>query len=153
MEAEFAEDSGRSWPFLDVLVTSLQNGSFKTMVFRKPTQTNLYLSFRSNYPIEHKRGVVKILIHRAEMVVTSRKVKHCEEHIDTVATHNTNMENVSTTQESSTSTGIPRDHLRARRAPPVILPYIKGVSEQLRRLYNFYDVPPYLKPITPLDNC
>ena len=71
MEAKFAEDSGRSLPFLDVLVTSLQDGSFKTTVFRKPTHTNQYLSFSSNHPIEHKRGVVKTLIHRPEMVVSN----------------------------------------------------------------------------------
>ena len=71
IEGEFAEDSGRSLPFLDVLITSLQDGSFKTTVFRKPTHTNQYLSFSSNHPIEHKRGVVKTLIHRPEMVVSN----------------------------------------------------------------------------------
>ena len=55
------------------------------------------------------------------------------------------MENVITTKESSIVAGIPHDHLIARHVPLVILPYIKGVSEQLHRLYNFYGVPAYFK--------
>ena len=33
---------------------------------------------------------------------------------------------------------------------PVVLPYIKGVSEQIRRVFKQYDVPAYFKPMNNL---
>ena len=33
-----------------------------------------------------------------------------------------------------------------RKKRSVVIPYIKGVSEQLRRIYKQYDVPAYFKP-------
>ena len=73
IEAEVTEDSGRSLSFLDALVRSLKHGSFKTTVFRKPTHTNQYLNYSSNHPIEHKRGVVKTLMHGADVVVSNEE--------------------------------------------------------------------------------
>ena len=33
---------------------------------------------------------------------------------------------------------------------PVVLPYIKGVSEQIRRVFKQHDVPAYSKPMNTL---
>ena len=34
---------------------------------------------------------------------------------------------------------------------PVVLPYVKGVSEQIRRVFKQYDVPAYFNPTSNID--
>ena len=52
-------------PFLDVLITSPEEGNFLTSVFRKSTFTGLLLNFTSYTPLSYKLGLIKTLIHRA----------------------------------------------------------------------------------------
>ena len=52
-------------PFLDVLITSPEDGCFLTSVFRKATFTGLFLNFTSYTPLRYKLGLIKTLIDRA----------------------------------------------------------------------------------------
>ena len=52
-------------PFLDVLITSPEEGNFLISVFRKSTFTGLLLNFTSYTPLSYKLGLIKTLIHRA----------------------------------------------------------------------------------------
>ena len=55
-------------PFLDTLVTPQEDGTLSTRVYRKPTQTDLYLQWDSHYNLTSKYSVINTLTHRAKAV-------------------------------------------------------------------------------------
>ena len=59
----FETKKDEQMPFLDVKVFC-ENGPFVTNVYRKETFTGVYTKFSSFIPLEHKFGLVYILLHR-----------------------------------------------------------------------------------------
>ena len=51
--------------FLDVSVIRQSNNKFETTVYRKNTNTDIYLNWFSHAPNIWKRGTLKVLINRA----------------------------------------------------------------------------------------
>ena len=60
-----------SIPFLDSLVMPQPDGSIKTIVFRKPTHTDMYLHCNSYHHLSAKYGVINTLRHRAKTVCST----------------------------------------------------------------------------------
>ena len=60
--------SDGSMPFLDNLVTPRSDGSLSTIVYRKPTHTNLYLRWDSHHTIAARYNVINTLHLRARAV-------------------------------------------------------------------------------------
>ena len=51
------------------------DGSIKTKVYHMENHTDQYLHFSSNHPLEHKREVVKTLMHRMDTMVSDERDK------------------------------------------------------------------------------
>ena len=81
---KFTHKPDNQIPFLDMLITRKPDGSVKLLIYRKPTHTHQYLNFTSHHPLQHKLGVVRTLMDRAEWVVTDPEdCKKEEDHIKT----------------------------------------------------------------------
>lgn len=54
--------------FLDILIISKQDGSMGQTVYRKPTNTNLYLNDLSHHHKAQKASIMTTLISRAQCI-------------------------------------------------------------------------------------
>jgi hypothetical protein len=67
------QEENHKLPFLDILITRHSDGTITTSVYHKPTFTGLYLRWDSYVPKQHKRGLLKCLLHRAWHICSSIK--------------------------------------------------------------------------------
>ena len=72
------EMGGTSMPFLDTSITLKQDG-IRSTVYRKPTNTNVLLNNTAVAPSSWKTGLLKCLLHRAEVVCSDDQARN-EEH-------------------------------------------------------------------------
>ena len=80
------KEADHALPFLDTLVRRNKHGDFSTSVYRKPTNSNRYLNFRFDHPLEHKPSVVRSLIDRANSFCSTTKnrqdeIKHVKDNL------------------------------------------------------------------------
>ena len=104
-----------------------------TSVYRKPTHTNQYLAYDSHHPQSVKRGIVKCLYERAKRLVTKPTVISKEKkHLSSVLVSNgypfSLLQKITKTRKSSSSA-----EPKIEDKSTAVLPYVKGLSEQLRR--------------------
>ena len=139
-------EEDRSLAFLDTSTVIKPDGSLDIQIYRKPTHTDQYLNFTSNHPLEHKLGVIRTLFHRAETVITDPlTVKKEKEHI-TKALSKCGYPRWAFNKRQKPTEGEPA---RKDTQPPkghVVLPYIKGISEALRRNFNKVGIRVSFKP-------
>ena len=151
-------------PFLDTCVLLQDDGSLETKVYRKPTHTDQYLNWESNHHLEHKRSVVRTLLRRAEKVVSREQDRKTEvKHIKKVLKVNgykswifklPKRKKTANDQEEP-GPGTPK------KKTPVALPYIKGLSEKLQRIFRQHGISSFHKPfnnlrsfiVKPKDSC
>ena len=63
-------ESNNRLSFPDVLI--IRNGqSFETWVYRKPTNTNIYIYWNSFVPIQWKHSTLKILFYRSSLIFSN----------------------------------------------------------------------------------
>jgi RNase P protein component len=140
------ENSKGELPFLDIFISRL-NGKLKTQVYRKPTHSNRYLNFHSYHCLENKKSVIRTLTHRAYTHNSDENsMKNELKYINTVLENNNypkkvvtstieqTLEKIKQREVSSDSEKIPIDFSKV-----ISIPYINGVSDQIKRLLNKYE--------------
>ena len=113
----------------------MEDGIIQTSVYRKPTHTDRYLNYMSHHPIEHKKAVVQTLCTRAERLSSTPNKKSSEvKHIFNALKKNGYAKQVIQRHFKA---------LQSKAAVPaedkydtitVVMPYVKGVFEDMRRI-------------------
>ena len=123
-------------PFLDVHVKR-KNNKITTEVYRKPTDSGLYLQYDSNHPCAVKNGIVSTLLHRAK-THSSDKKKYKEEvqKVKTTLIENKYppklIDNIIRKHENEE-----RKEIEKKKPETTItLPYIPRLSEKIRKIGN-----------------
>ena len=139
----------RGLAFLDLNTIHKEDGSLKVKVYRKATHTDQYLNFASNHPLVHKLGVVRTLHHRAKAVVTEpedlkEEIGHVNQALErcgypkwTLSSDKPSRPERQDREAASTD---------RRTSKSVALPYVKGLSETLRRTFLAHGANTYFKP-------
>ena len=128
-------------PFLDTLTKPTPN-SIESSVYRKPTHIDRYLDYNSNHPISAKLSVIhtKYILHlnslQRKWITFTKSYK------------------TTTTQHSSFNKANPNRKPTKSQTPStvkfiegarVVIPYIKGLSEQYRHTLAKYRVKRFLQ--------
>ncbi|KAI8497357.1 hypothetical protein Bbelb_246630 [Branchiostoma belcheri] len=151
----FEEEENRSLAFLDTLTTVKEDGSLQVKIYRKPTHTDQYLNFHSNHPLEHKLGVIRTLFHRAETIITdSQDLEEEKAHISQ-ALRKCGYPTWALDKANSPKPTVGNQYQSKNKSPNrglVVLPYRKGLSEGLRRIFATYGIKTCFKPTRTLRN-
>ena len=122
-------------PFLDTLIKPTPN-SIESTVYRKTTDAEWYLDYNSNHPISAKLSVIHTLIHRAKQVCATPEFLAKEmDHLHKVLQdkhYPAQFFQQKTNKKPNPSTG------KFIEGAVVVIPYIKGLSEQYRHTLAKY---------------
>ena len=138
--------------FLDTYTVRNQDGSLSTTVYRKPTHTDQYLDFHSHHPEEHKIGVVRTLHQRATAVTSDPNELNSERQHINKALRRCHYPEWAIGKGSNWVKGQTSKEKRKPRSDgsvskgSVIMPYVKGTSEVLRRVFNKHNINVCFKP-------
>jgi len=144
------EEQDGKLPFLDTCVIVNDDGSLSTTVYRKATHTDQYLNYKSNHPLEHKRSVVRTLLHRANTIIPEKHHRANEIHHVKGALKANEYPRwvVSIPRKPRIKKTEPRTE--GMRKPAIGVPYMKGVSEPLKRVFDKYGAKLYHVPTNPI---
>ena len=140
---------GNCLPFLDCEVHIDKDRSLHIGVYRKPTHTDKYLLFDSHHPLELKLGVIRTLQHRADNVPTSTQArnkehKHLREALTTCGYPSWAFVKTATVARKNTKKD--GEEKKKTRRNNIVIPYVSGISEKIRRVFNKHHIPVYFKP-------
>ena len=141
--------------FLDTCVHLQDDGGLKTTVYRKPTLTDQYLNWDSNYPLEHKRSVIRTLINRSGTHITDtsdqlKEIQHVKEVLGTNGYPDWSLEVPNQSDKVKRKERKEITSTTPNSTPSIGLPYITGLSEELQRVFRDHGVAIYHKPTNTL---
>ena len=131
---------------------NVTDGSLKITIYRKPTHTDQYLDFNSHHPNEHKLSVVRTLFGRAKSIISEEQDLNYEmQHVSQALTKchypewalKKGREQAIKPKSDTESKKVPG---QAKSKGNVVLPYIQGTSEQLRRAFLKHKISVSFKP-------
>ncbi|XP_064488312.1 uncharacterized protein LOC135400400 [Ornithodoros turicata] len=132
-------------PFLDVCARRCSSGDIQTCVYRKRCDTGGFLGFDSHRPTEHKWSVVRTLFHRSEQLSSCTELQAPEDATitDYLDKRGYPRRFIEDSRKRMQTSG-PRDGNRTRQAR-VVIPYVEGVSQSIRRASLPLDIRTTLK--------
>ena len=133
-------------PFLDTLLRRGEDGSLDVSIYWKPTHTDRYLHFDSHHPAHVKWGVVRCLHDRArEIISTQDNFQKEVDHLARILKENgypaNFIRNASAppTQETA-DTNRWDEEQEEERGPLVVIPYVAGMSEDIRHVCRKFNI-------------
>ena len=134
-------------PFLDTLIQRNRDNTISVRVYRKPTHTDQYLKFTSHHLARAKKSIITSLFDRAKNIISNPSDQEKEEnHLTAVLQANGYPKQF--IKNTIRASQLPRqlennDNTENQKqiAPVRInLPYVKGTSEQLKRIFNDHNI-------------
>ena len=134
-------------PFLDTLIQRNSDNTISVRVYRKPKHTDQYLKFTSHHLARAKKSVIISLFDRAKNIISNPSDQEKEEnHLTAVLQANGYPKKF--ISNTIRATQLPRQpenndntENQEQTAPVRInLPYVKGTSEQLKRIFNDHNI-------------
>ena len=145
-------DTDGKLPFLDTCVQRTTDGKLETVVYRKPTHTDKYLSFNSYHARSHKKSVVTTLFQRAENLTSNNDARENEcQYVTNVLKENNYPKSFlydCLRRPTLTDCNSPDDDSAVKGF--AIVPYIQGIAEPIRGVLNNYGIKVALKPFQTL---
>ncbi|KAI8496645.1 hypothetical protein Bbelb_253000 [Branchiostoma belcheri] len=137
-------------PFLDTKTIVEEDGNLRFEVYRKPTHTDQYLAFDSHHPSEHKLAVIKTLFHRADNIITSDQAKkdehrHLRGALAKCGYQNWTFNKALKPSDQSKKTQKCKPSTNKNKVN-ITIPYVQGVSEKLRRIFQNFNIATNFKP-------
>ncbi|CAH1258851.1 Hypp2092 [Branchiostoma lanceolatum] len=150
----YEEEQNGTLPFLDTLLVRKEDGTVKLLVYRKTTNTDQYLNFQSHHPLHQKLGVIRTLLDRCNAVVTEEQDKQLEtQHVKRALSRcgypQWTFKKVEQQRSRPKQKGKSKKQEEKARAM-VVIPYIKGVTEPLERVFRKHNVSTAVRPKTTL---
>ena len=144
-------------PCLDALFHRNSDGTLKTTVYRKKTHTDQYLNFSSHHPLHHKQGVVRTLIDRADALCSDPMDREEEyKHVDAALQRCGYPAKVIKGVIHSRSNPRPKPNSSGKKSSQkerktmAVVPYVKGLSEKVQRIFKKHGIHCALKPANTL---
>ena len=133
--------------FLDALTHVLPDRTTKRTIWRKATHTDQYLDFNSNHHIKQKIGILSSFEHRIDNLITTEEDKQKERTHVKKALKRCGHPNWTLNRKKKTKN---KDEEKVERRGKVVIPYIKGTSEKLSRIFRRYDIETIHRPTSKL---
>ncbi|KAI8480411.1 hypothetical protein Bbelb_418690 [Branchiostoma belcheri] len=127
-----------------------EDGNLRFEVYRKPIHTDQYLVFDSHHPLGHKLAVIKTLFHRADNIITSDQAKtdehrHLRGALAKCGYQNWTFNKALKPSDQSKKTQKCKP-LTNKNKINITIPYVQGVSEKLRRIFQNFNIATNFKP-------
>ncbi|KAL9959675.1 hypothetical protein ACROYT_G033018 [Oculina patagonica] len=138
--------------FLDTNNTVNEDGRIEVGVYRKTTHTSKYLDFHSHSPAQSKRAVVKTLMNRAKCIpsTTAQRQNEKQRVINDLKANGYPESFIKSAGESNKTNTQPRTQENPKAYTSI--PYVKGVSERVRRILSRENIKTAFKPVRTLGN-
>ena len=132
------EENNSTLPFVDTLVQRNCDKTISVKIYRKPTHTNQYLKYTSHNPTSAKQSVITALFDRTDNVVSNENDKIEEKHHILAALQQNGYPKEfiqRTVEKHNRRKEQPRERPEEepKQTKSINLPYIQGVTEQLKR--------------------